>query len=769
MTDHKEKHSGSRKSSRPPKSEVNVVDDQEVAHIASAERARKITVGTPPPEAHPVSQLQRMIGNHALHGLLMRGQLPYTHHAIFGLQSVLGNQRVQTLRMKPAVAAPDSPVASYTTESMPTSALIFTLKSIFAKPVGKRTRADKALLKEYLAELPKRVDLTTMNGVEINTLRKQLSSLPSKTVGKLFVSLQTQLETKLPFVKSIQDGKLSFEEMAAWRELIEWSMFRGSKVMDELRVRQQALGTALVAQGAALGASIEGNINTTLSSMVSDADREKASEANVERLFSALPAGLKANESFPTTYRDRVEFLEVMALYFGSYENVIKHYMQIRRANVPGTLYLHDDAATALESVSTALNGLIPKTTTGLGLRSRWKVSPNQSHGKMSHPFGYAIDYRAIQNPHLHGDKDRLTLLNLYASDDPKLRSDHPAGAMQHIHVDMPGDSKKAITQMGNTPASSENVENFSRQLESEINRMGAISNRFRQVLTAEAQDALYGLQTKFKPILKRENENTKAMNALKPKLKKAEAKLTQQQNGLNTLTKRAEALQNAKKPQPDQLKKLERLIEQAKARVTEAQAQLDALIEQENDLKTARGAIEDEKNDIRTKMKPHLKPFFDRIDAEIKRLKKSGPPTPADNEQIEALNKLQTRLENDIAFVIGTKQATRGDIDWRKREVDNPPILQMADLGFFNPEQRPTNSDDLNNEGFDSKFMVEMAKHGFMQGIFWNSELDSMHFDFRKGLDAIPAVSSREPARQRLALLFGEGAYQKPKEKRRR
>jgi hypothetical protein len=59
---------------------------------------------------------------------------------------------------------------------------------------------------------------------------------------------------------------------------------------------------------------------------------------------------------------------------------------------------------------------------------------------------------------------------------------------------------------------------------------------------------------------------------------------------------------------------------------------------------------------------------------------------------------------------------------------ADNPPLLRLLDIGYFNPAG-----------AFDLAFFEEMAHHGFVPGASWNPDsVDAMHFQFAAGRNTI-------------------------------
>ena len=100
--------------------------------------------------------------------------------------------------------------------------------------------------------------------------------------------------------------------------------------------------------------------------------------------------------------KNRRDFLVGMQQYLGTLDDVINHFKLIRQANVPGEVHLHEEAAKRLEMVAEKLGKEgMPGTTVALGLRDRYHPHTKHGRGLMAHPCGFAIDFRAEENPHI--------------------------------------------------------------------------------------------------------------------------------------------------------------------------------------------------------------------------------------------------------------------------------------------------------------------------------------------------------------------------------
>jgi uncharacterized protein DUF4157 len=77
----------------------------------------------------------------------------------------------------------------------------------------------------------------------------------------------------------------------------------------------------------------------------------------------------------------------------------------------------------------------------------------------------------------------------------------------------------------------------------------------------------------------------------------------------------------------------------------------------------------------------------------------------------------------------------TRATADNPVGFADNPPLLRLLDIGYFNPVG-----------AFDLAFFEEMAHHGFVPGASWNPDsVDAMHFQFAAGRNTILEPGKRK------------------------
>jgi hypothetical protein len=129
----------------------------------------------------------------------------------------------------------------------------------------------------------------------------------------------------------------------------------------------------------------------------------------------------------------------------------------------------------------------------------------------------------------------------------------------------------------------------------------------------------------------------------------------------------------------------------------------------------------------------------------------------------LEALQSALSVGGFDPKFVFGIGGAEGAEEDVAVRD---PSLVQLFSKGFFNPDPlpattgaaltaakqgaKPSSKAQEPPHGFSVHFMEEMAKHGFDQGAEWTpGGIDSMHFEFVEGVDALHYPSAAKKQKQ--------------------
>jgi hypothetical protein len=434
-----------------------------------------------------------------------------------------------------------------------------------------------------------------------------------------------------------------------------------------------------------------------------------ALDSKVKAIFDSFPDGVKKDPTCPTSTRDRCEFLEFMAAYLGSVDDVISHFKAIRKADVPGEVWLHEDAASRLESVKQQLNGEVPASWVGLGLRGRYRAHTRESNSRMAHPLGYAIDYRPDSNP-MVTDSNLNTLLQMDVGESTSMQMGMTSSARRDLIEQMGEDAENGQSSGG------KEVDTFFDTFDQEYERLSAASKDFGTSLGDDkALPELRQLREKF---FKAKDDEAKA-------------------------SKRLKQVQTALKKKPDDA----------------------TLLAEQQTLQTQITTSATEIQEVLTRVQEIIKPWLDQIAEKKKALEEANPKVfdgTDTSTQAKAIKKewatydsLKTRLETDINFIFGSRTKGKNGNLYDNTPKD-PGVMQLLSKGFFTPDAAPAAGEKFNpnRHGFDADFMKTMMQHGFDQGITW-STIDGMHFELVAGVDSLPGKKETEKALKELVKRF--------------
>jgi len=124
-------------------------------------------------------------------------------------------------------------------------------------------------------------------------------------------------------------------------------------------------------------------------------------DTKLNAIVDGFSAPVKADNAYPQSIEDRIDFMDGMHVYVGDDDAIQKHFQAIQYYEIPSKnqLPLHPRAGTRLKAVYDKLGSAMPSTTVGFGLRNRYH--PEAKQQPMGHVLGYAIDYHARENPHV--------------------------------------------------------------------------------------------------------------------------------------------------------------------------------------------------------------------------------------------------------------------------------------------------------------------------------------------------------------------------------
>lgn len=447
-------------------------------------------------------------------------------------------------------------------------------------------------------------------------------------------------------------------------------------------------------------------------------------DQELQKQLNTIPEGISKADYYRTFLKNMKE------RHLGSLVNVITHFSAIRKANVPGDVHLHDFAASALEKVKEKIEsqgGVMPASTVALGLRGRPWSKKKEGKGMMSHPCGFAIDWRATTNPH-------LTNSNL------KRLIEIQTGGQVYMKLGSYIERRSIIKQMGEAsmngttdPELAKKSQKLLENLEIQFGLVRQTSEKFQSELP-DTREEFFSLHSEYKEINKKLGDIAKNRKKINQKDTDRESKLSElsdQEQKLNT--------------QKDEIKaKLPRIFEpwilKIDFRIGESERKLLAQ-GFDPDVFSTPTAVE-------LKIKS-LKDEIERLKKELKPGKKKDGLAPERKMELTDLITKATddkkTLESEFKNLTSLK-AIKSDLTTNMkfvfegdREVQNPSIVQLIKMGHFNADNEPAEGEKpmAHKHGFNLLFFKTMAQHGFDLGGAWESP-DTMHFELVSGLDKI-------------------------------
>jgi hypothetical protein len=222
---------------------------------------------------------------------------------------------------------------------------------------------------------------------------------------------------------------------------------------------------------------------------------EEQALAELEKLPRVLSKGHPAPLSSPDQKR---HFLRAGQEKLGSLRATIDWFAQIRPVKVPGSVVLHDSAATRLEAVGRAMGKDMPSAGGGFELRAPFTAESHFSR-LSHHTFGLAIDY----------DPTNMVRIGSRRVVDRK-QTAHTADFLEAVsgtsHLVLGGNSRELIRQMGAAGAAGgdatkvKGAAELLERIDEETDRLAADSEDFQQSLGTQKAAFLALRDEYFKP-----------------------------------------------------------------------------------------------------------------------------------------------------------------------------------------------------------------------------------------------------------------------------
>ena len=452
----------------------------------------------------------------------------------------------------------------------------------------------------------------------------------------------------------------------------------------------------------------------------------------------------------------RIDFMGSMTHVLGSPEAVKSHFTNIKKANVPGIVFMREPAARSLEKARDVFKERFkgydfPKSWVAQDLRTR-----HQHGGKASgHPLGLSIDYLPKNNPFLTNSNLRL-LLNTIGQGPTNTVLKNQKGNEYSF-----SSRRKVISKIEKGTAGKEG-EQLLAQVSTAYSAMAATSNRVKDILSSEEISELKKLGKNYYEWRRARFPIEKARANLERKQVRASAEIRrkyQKQIEIAWLDARDKLRQRKEKTgegftnqDVNQDNNVQALI---KERDNIPQEKIEAhqdVIEAKEKLNTLEKRQEEISKKLKERMPVLLMKITKLIDQEVKKrtskkkellkeLKESKDQSDALSKKIKSIdseiekyNAIKDKVLNDYEYIFGIGPF------WEKSNYEiyiNPPLLQILIYGFAREDAMPERTEEeiASNKGelrpvFNGELIKVMIEHGFDTGAAWDSA-DTMHFDY--------------------------------------
>jgi hypothetical protein len=505
----------------------------------------------------------------------------------------------------------------------------------------------------------------------------------------------------------------------------------------------------------------------------------------VDAVFRTLsPPVKKEVDKDGATTEHHLQFFVRMRLYFDTWRDLLDHFRNFREVKRPATkdsgevdIVLHRDAADRLERVLNLLPKH-PKIYGGFQLR-HFEEGMIQTRGFMIHALGFAIDIAATENPKI-GFQNSGVLLDphqIAAAIDP-----HAA------HMDMGNDWPQIVKVMGQRMATDTRTHAADDQdpvakrvfplFEQQFDQMRQGSLGFIGTLSADHRRKLLDLRNRYLDLL-RDIKAQSGKRAADPKgladlearranvLREIPPLVTEWISALDTEITRS----LAKHPGMDKL----RPPVEIRADLQHAEQNLKRAQQEEQRARVATATAVRRRDAAIAKVRPAGRDWSPQpVEAlrEVTARRQEADDALLDEVSARRLreravatrDQLRAELAKSDTAALGKAWAWIGKVGELRAELaapdlstprglakfealttgnlgsvapaDNPPLLRLLEVGFFNPKG-----------AFDLQFFEEMAHSGFVPGATWQfGGADPMHFELQEGRDRIKSPGTLPP-----------------------
>ncbi|MBW3664467.1 MAG: YbgA family protein [Actinobacteria bacterium] len=442
----------------------------------------------------------------------------------------------------------------------------------------------------------------------------------------------------------------------------------------------------------------------------------------------------------------RVDFLAQYEHALGSVAAVRRHFTAI--VPVAGAGFLHAAAASRLKMARdvyrkrAAARGEpdAPFPTTGTSQALRRRHYHRVSGGKLGHPLGLSLDFRAYENPHLHGKRAFLEAV-LGADDLRMTMRDQKGQAMgwserrrairalgKHTQAARGGGISGIMALLaamlrGEKPATGDTSKHWLvEEAGDAFDRVAGYSERFKNLLTAdEKAELLQALQDLKNGAAPKDEVDQRVRDLLAPLI-----------DGINASTEAARAIAD-ESPGHDIARIAPRRRNRAAAAVKRvrvakadrARRQLATIAGQYPEVFAGLDLDESSSpGEMQAALMARLRSVYYAFEVQKKQVHIAKLERP------------------DYGFIFGKVKLRRrgGERTWQPQlQAGDPSVWQLLDKGFVRRDAEPGTGADRSELGLGMNrlFYEVMVEHGFDPGGAWDS-MDTMHFDFVEGFDAV-------------------------------
>ena len=277
-----------------------------------------------------------------------------------------------------------------------------------------------------------------------------------------------------------------------------------------------AAATPAAPQGSAAVAPLPTRVPSNEAEAIEDTAKFYPDDSAVTAAIASVAPQVQKELGTDVEYQRK--FLYRCSLYLGPHPNTVDHFKGIAEFTFADStkLSLHQDTINKLAAVQRVIGAkYMPSSGTGFALRQLIRQAPVAFPGMMVHAMGYAIDFRAANNPHFK-DPRLVAVQALYTT----------GATTFHQSTGTWKQRRETIRKMGagELDENSKEQKDFLAELDTEGQRDSAGNQAITHQLPASELAELKSLRTQYKEFQKQKKVFDAHLAAAKKKLKKGES-----------------------------------------------------------------------------------------------------------------------------------------------------------------------------------------------------------------------------------------------------